>query len=93
MLSILVTLIYASMLSYTSMKAITIKKIEAAAHPETKKLFWNLFASTRGATNRVKIMSMLRDMPSNPNQVSKGIDVDYKGVTHHLRALIPVQFN
>lgn len=86
MLSNVITLIYAIRLSYT-MKAITIKKIQTTAHPETKKLFWNLFASTRGAANRIKIMSLLRNIPSNPNQVAKNIEIDYKGVTHHLRAL------
>lgn len=86
MLSIIGRLIYAIMISYT-MKAITIKKIQSKAHPETKKLFWNLFASTRGAANRIKIMSLLRNIPSNPNQLSKNIMIDYKGVTHHLKAL------
>ena len=69
------------------MKAFTVKKIETVAHPETKKLFWNLFASTRGSANRIKIMSILRTRPSNPHQVSKDMKIDYKGVTHHLRAL------
>ena len=86
MLSIIDRLIYAIMLSNT-MKSITIKKIQSTTHPETKKLFWNLFSSTRGAANRIKIMSLLRNIPSNPNQLAKNIEVDYKGVTHHLKAL------
>jgi len=81
------TLIYASMLSYTIMNTITIKKIVTSVHPETKKVFWNLFASTRGATNRVKIMALLSERPSNTNQISTNLEVDYKSASHHLKIL------
>ena len=87
MLSIINTLIYASMISYTIMNTITIRKIATSVHPETKKVFWNLFASTRGATNRIRIMSLLRERPSNTNQVSANIAVDYKSASHHLKIL------
>ena len=86
MISIIDTLLYAIMLSYT-MNAITVKSITTSAHPELKKVFWSLFVSTRGATNRVKIMSLLRNRPSNPNQLSKNIEIDYKCTSHHLKAL------
>ncbi|MGI9567378.1 MAG: ArsR family transcriptional regulator [Nitrosopumilus sp.] len=69
------------------MKTITVKTIETAAHPETKKVFWNLFASTRGAANRVKIMSLLRNRPSNTNQISTNGEMDYKSASHHLKTL------
>jgi len=69
------------------MNAITIKKIESSVHPETKKVFWNLFASTRGATNRIKIMSLLKERPSNTNQISTYVEVDYKSASHHLKTL------
>ena len=69
------------------MKAITIKTIETTAHPETKKIFWNLFASSRGAANRIKIMMLLRKRPSNANQISTNIEIDYKCALHHLRIL------
>jgi predicted transcriptional regulator len=74
------------MLSFT-MKAFTVKKIETPADPATKKLFWNLFGTTRGAPNRIRIMSHLRNRPSNPNQLSKEIEIDYKGIIHHLKTL------
>ena len=70
-----------------TMKAITIKTIETPTHPETKKIFWNLFASTRGAANRVKIMALLRERPSNTNQISTNGEMDYKSASHHLKAL------
>ncbi len=69
------------------MNAYTAKQIQASAHPDIKKLFWNLFGATRGASNRIKIMSFLKRRPSNPNQVSKHIGVDYKGVIFHLKIL------
>lgn len=69
------------------MKTITVKAINTSAHPETKKMFWSLFASTRGAANRIKIISLLRKRPSNPNQVSKNVEIDYKCASHHLKAL------
>ena len=86
MISIIDTLLYAIMLSYT-MNAITIRSITTSAHPEMKKIFWSLFVSTRGAANRVKIMTLLRNRPSNPNQLSKNIEIDYKCTSHHLKAL------
>ena len=87
MLSLMNTLIYAIMLSYTIMNTITIKRLVTSVHPETKKLFWNLFASTRGAANRVKIMSLLSERPSNTNQISTNLEVDYKSASHHLKIL------
>ena len=69
------------------MKAITVKTIETQVHPEIKKIFWNLFASTRGAANRVKIMTFLRERPSNTNQISTNVEMDYKSASHHLKAL------
>ena len=70
-----------------TMKAITIRTIETPIHPETKKVFWNLFASSRGAPNRVKIMLLLRKTPANAHQISTNIEVDYKCALHHLKIL------
>ncbi len=69
------------------MNAITIKTLETSIHPETKKIFWNLFASSRGAANRTKIMILLRERPSNTNQISTNTEMDYKSASHHLKAL------
>ena len=69
------------------MKSITLRKIQTSTHPDTKKIFWNLFAATRGASNRIKIMNHLKNRPSNPNQISNDLGVEYKGVRHHLNAL------
>jgi len=69
------------------MRAITIKSIETKAHPETKRLFWFIFAATRGGTNRIRIISHLRMMPTNTHQLAKRMRLDYKAVQHHLKTL------
>ncbi len=69
------------------MKAITIRTLETKTHPETKKLFWFIFAGTRGGMNRIRIISHLRNTPSNANQLSKAMGFDYKLVQHHLKIL------
>ncbi len=69
------------------MRAITIKSLETKIHPETKKLFWFIFAATRGGMNRIRIISHLRNMPSNTHQLAKEIGLDYKAVQHHLKTL------
>ncbi len=70
-----------------NMQALTVKSIEVKSHPETKMMFWVLFASTRGAQTRVKIVTMLKNRPYNTHQLSKEISLEYKGVKHHLNVL------
>ena len=87
MISIIDILIYAIMISYTNHVS-----NHSQIHPNictsrVEKIFWSLFVSTRGATNRIKIISLLRNRPSNPNQISKNIEIDYKSASHHLKAL------
>ncbi len=69
------------------MRAITIKSIETKTHPETKRLFWFVFAATRGGANRKRIISHLRNMPSNTHRLAKEMGLDYKAVQHHLKNL------
>jgi len=69
------------------MKTLTIQSIKAQSHPETKGLFWHLFVGTRGGQNRVRIISQLRNKPSNKHQLSKDLELDYKGVEHHINTL------
>ncbi len=69
------------------MRAITVKSLETNTHPETKKLFWFVFVATRGGMNRIKIISHLRNIPSNTHQLAKAIGIDYKAVQHHLKNL------
>ncbi len=76
-------------LSYSSvdLNEITIKSLETKTHPETKKLFWFIFVTTRGGMNRIRIISHLRNIPSNTHQLAKAIGLDYKAVQHHLKTL------
>jgi len=69
------------------MQTLTIRSIEAKSHPQTKGLFWYLFVGTRGGPNRVRIISQLRNKPSNKNQLSQDLGLDYKGIEHHMKTL------
>ena len=69
------------------MKAVTIRTLETKTHPETKKLLWFIFAGTRGGMNRIRIISHLRNMPSNTHQLSKELGLDYKLVQYHMKNL------
>jgi len=63
------------------------RTIKAKSHLQTKIVFWFLFGTSRGATNRIRIMSTLRKSPSNRNLLSIELDLDYKNIQHHLKIL------
>ena len=63
------------------------RTIEAKSHLQTKIVFWLLFVGSRGAANRIRIMSVLRKRPRNRNQLSKELGIDYKNIQHHLKIL------
>jgi len=67
--------------------SITIKSLKTKAHPETKRLFWFIFVSTRGGKNRIRIISHLRIMPTNTHQLATQMRLDYKAAQHHLKIL------
>ncbi len=69
------------------MQTLKARTIESHVHFEIKKLFWFLFVGSRGATNRIRIISVLRNMPRNRNQLSTELDLDYKNIQHHLKVL------
>ncbi|MHA2101424.1 MAG: winged helix-turn-helix domain-containing protein [Candidatus Kariarchaeaceae archaeon] len=52
-----------------------------------EKLLWFLIVGSRGGINRARIISSLRDLPKNANQLSENLKLDYKTVTHHLKVL------
>ena len=56
-------------------------------HPETKALFCFLFVGSRGGVNRIRIMSKIRENPTNANQIALQLDIDYKAVQHHMKVL------
>lgn len=55
--------------------------------PRFKRLLWYLIGSTRGGINRAKIINFLNENPSNANQLSIQLKLEYKTVTHHLKVL------
>lgn len=69
------------------MNTVTIKSIKTKVHSETKFLFWYVFGASRGGSNRIKIISFLKDSPANTNKIAEHMHIDYKGVKHHLEVL------
>ncbi len=63
------------------------RTIKAKSHLQTKIVFWVLFVGSRGGTNRIRIMSVLRKRPRNRNQLATELGVDYKGIEHHIKVL------
>jgi hypothetical protein len=55
--------------------------------PRFKRLLWSMIVSTRGGINRAKVINFLIESPSNANQVSVQLKLDYKTVIHHLNVL------
>ncbi len=55
--------------------------------PVFKRLLWHLICSTRGGVNRAKILHVLTENPSNANQISTQLKLDYKTIAHHIDVL------
>lgn len=60
---------------------------EKPVDPRFKRLLWSMIISTRGGINRAKVINFLVESPSNANQVSVQLKLDYKTVIHHLNVL------
>lgn len=58
-----------------------------ANDPHAKRLLWFIFAGARGGLNRLKIMKILKDRPSNINQLATELKLDYKAIQHHIKVL------
>jgi len=58
-----------------------------ACDPDAKRLLWFVFAGSRGGLNRLKIISKLKENPSNTNQLANELSLDYKAIQHHIRVL------
>ena len=69
------------------MQTLTVKSLKTEVHPQTKAMFWFLFASSKGAITRIKIANLLREQALNAHQISKELSLDYKTVKHHLNLL------
>jgi len=69
------------------MQTLKARTIEAKRHLQIKIVFWLLFVGSRGGTNRIRIMSVLRNRPRNRNQLATELGVDYKNIQHHIKIL------
>jgi len=58
-----------------------------ANDPDVKRLFWYIFAGSRGGLNRLRIISSLKETPLNINQLAKSLSLDYKAIQHHIKIL------
>jgi len=52
-----------------------------------KRLLWWLIAGSRGGPSRARIIRLLEERPSNANQISSALEMEYKNVRHHLKVL------
>lgn len=55
--------------------------------PNAKRLLWFIFAGSKGGTNRIRIIDLLKEQPYNTNQIAEFLQIDYKAVQHHLMVL------
>ena len=69
------------------MQTLTVKSLQTETHPQTKMMFWFLFASSRGAATRIKIVRLVQKQPYNAHQMSQHLSMDYKAIKHHLNIL------
>ena len=58
-----------------------------ANDPDVKRLLWFVFAGSRGGLNRLKIISKLKEILLNTNQLANELNLDYKAIQHHIRVL------
>jgi DNA-binding transcriptional ArsR family regulator len=55
--------------------------------PELRRLLWFLLGRTRGGENRARISHELLMRPSNLNQLSTKLSLDYRAIHHHVEVL------
>ena len=61
--------------------------MELMLDPNAKRIFWYLFAGSRGGNNRIKIIELLKEHPHNINQIAEALKLDYKAIQHHITVL------
>lgn len=55
--------------------------------PDLRRLLWFLLGGTKGGESRAEIIHQLKQRPSNLNQLSKKVGLQYKAVQHHMGVL------
>lgn len=52
-----------------------------------KKIMQWVLLGTKGSKNRIRIIQKIREKPSNVNQLSKELNLNYRTVKHHISKL------
>jgi DNA-binding transcriptional ArsR family regulator len=52
-----------------------------------ERVLWWLIAGTKGGGTRAIVISALKEMPRNANQLANDLELDYKTIRHHLEVL------
>jgi predicted transcriptional regulator len=55
--------------------------------PDLRRLLMFLLGGSRGGENRARIIRRLHEQPSNMNQLSTHLGLQYKAIQHHIRIL------
>ena len=55
--------------------------------PQTRRLLSYLFTGTRGGANRLRIIFLLAERPSNLHQIAKELGLDYNAIQFHIEVL------
>ncbi len=58
-----------------------------ALDADAVRFFLYLFAGTQGWSVRINIVLLLKERPSNTNQIASAMGLDYKAIQHHLKVL------
>ena len=52
-----------------------------------RRIMWYIFAGMRGGPTRIQLVELILSRPSNMNQISKELNMDYKTIQHHIKVL------
>ncbi|MBI4020597.1 MAG: winged helix-turn-helix transcriptional regulator [Candidatus Aenigmarchaeota archaeon] len=55
---------------------------------DLKRILWLYLGGTRGGVVRLKILLILKERPSNMNQLATKLGMDYTTIMHHMRVLV-----
>ena len=58
-----------------------------AGDPYAKRMLWFVFMGSKGGLNRIRLISVIRKIPLNANQLAKELGLDYKAIQHHVNVL------
>ncbi|MBI4175947.1 MAG: winged helix-turn-helix transcriptional regulator [Candidatus Aenigmarchaeota archaeon] len=54
---------------------------------DLKRILWLYLGGTRGGIVRLRILLIIKDRPSNMNQLATGLGMDYTTIMYHMRVL------